>query len=127
MAKNTIMQTSEEVKQVIIVRSDIKMSRGKLVAQTAHASLESYEVAKKTNEKVVKEWIESGQKKIVVKVGSEDALVKLFKAFEFKKVPCALISDAGLTQLPPGTKTALGVGPWYSKELNPLTGGLKLL
>ncbi|HIH50123.1 TPA: peptidyl-tRNA hydrolase, partial [Candidatus Micrarchaeota archaeon] len=45
----------------------------------------------------------------------------------FKKVPCALVSDAGLTQLPPGTKTALGVGPWRSSEIDQFTKGFKLL
>ncbi|EQD36629.1 Peptidyl-tRNA hydrolase, PTH2 domain protein, partial [mine drainage metagenome] len=40
---------------------------------------------------------------------------------------CALVTDAGLTELPPGSKTALGVGPWYSADINQFTSGLKLL
>ncbi|MGI0100119.1 MAG: peptidyl-tRNA hydrolase Pth2 [Candidatus Micrarchaeaceae archaeon] len=117
----------DEIKQVIIIRSDLDMNKGKLAAQAAHASLMSYFQAERSSKAVAKEWLESGEKKIVLKVGDEEALTKLFRAFEFKKVPCALVSDAGLTQLPPGTKTALGVGPWKSSEIDQFTRGLKLL
>lgn len=117
----------DEIKQVIIVRIDIEMGRGKLAAQVAHASLTSYFDAEKRDKDVAREWLESGEKKIVLKVSDEKALTKLYTAFKFKKVPCALISDRGLTQLPPDTKTALGIGPWYSKEIDILTKMLKLL
>jgi len=121
------MKLEEELKQVIIMRSDLEMSRGKLVAQGAHASLMSYFEAEKMDKKLVKDWIDSGEKKIVLKVPDEASLKKLYAAFEYKKVPTALVTDAGLTQLPPGTKTALGVGPWRSSEIDPFTRGLKLL
>ncbi len=76
---------------------------------------------------IASEWLSSGEKKIVLKVGSEEALVKLFNAFKFKNIPCALVSDAGLTELPPGTKTALGIGPWRASEIDKFTSTLKLL
>ena len=117
----------QEIKQAIIVRSDLEMGKGKLAAQAAHASLMSYFKAERMDDSITKEWLDTGEKKIVLKVSDEEALVKLFKAFEFKKVPCALVSDAGLTQLPPGTKTALGIGPWKSEEIEQFTRGLKLL
>lgn len=117
----------EEIKQVIIIRMDIEMSRGKMAAQAAHASLMSYFEAEKQDKSITKEWLSEGEKKIVLKVSDEEALVKLFKAFQFKKVPCALVSDAGLTQLPPGTKTALGIGPWNGSEIDQFTKGMKLL
>lgn len=116
-----------EIKQVIIIRKDLVMGLGKTVTQGAHASLMSYFQAEKADKQLTKEWLETGEKKIVLKVTDEDALVKLFKAFEFKKIPCALVSDAGLTQLPPGTKTALGIGPWKGSEIDQFTKGLKLL
>jgi peptidyl-tRNA hydrolase, PTH2 family len=121
------MQLKEEIKQVIIIRSDLDMNKGKTVAQGAHASLMSYFEAERADEKITREWLATGEKKIVLKVGDEEALTKLYKAFEFKKVPCALVSDAGLTQLPPGTKTALGIGPWKSSEIDLFTKSLKLL
>jgi peptidyl-tRNA hydrolase, PTH2 family len=116
-----------EIKQAIIVRTDIKMGVGKLAAQVAHASLMSYfECAKKDGD-VAAEWLREGEKKIVLKVADEKDLEKLFAAFKFKKIPCALVSDAGLTQVPPGTKTALGIGPWNGAEIDAFTSALKLL
>lgn len=117
----------DEIKQVIIVRKDIKMGVGKLAAQVAHAALMSYLEAEKADEKVAEAWLREGEKKIVLKVDKEEKLTKLYAAFKYKKVPCALVSDAGLTQLPPGTKTALGVGPWNSAEIDAYTSALKLL
>ncbi len=118
---------AEEIKQVIIVRKDIKMGIGKLAAQVGHAAVMSYLEASRENDKIAEEWLKTGGKKIVLKVENEESLRKLFGAFKYKKIPCALITDAGLTQLPPGTVTALGVGPWATRELNPLTSMLKLL
>jgi len=117
----------DEIKQVIIVRADLDMGKGKLSAQVAHGSVSSYLEAEMIDKKIAKEWIDSGQKKIVLKVPDEESLEKLYKAFKFKKVPCALINDAGLTQLPPGTTTVLGIGPWRSEEIDIFTDKLKLL
>ena len=117
----------DEIKQIIIIRKDLKMGIGKTAAQASHASLMSYFECEKTDGKVAKEWLETGEKKIILKVENEETLKKLAAAFKYKKIPCALVTDAGLTAVPPGTLTALGVGPWHSKELNPLTSMLKLL
>src|SRR5271157_2872921 len=116
-----------EIKQARVVRTDIKMGLGKLAAQVAHASLMSYFESEKADSDVAAEWLREGEKKIVLKVADEKDLEKLFAAFKFKKVPCALVNDAGLTQLPPGTKTALGIGPWNSSEIDAFTSALKLL
>jgi PTH2 family peptidyl-tRNA hydrolase len=117
----------EEIKQVIIVRTDIDMGKGKLAAQVAHASLMSYFEAEKKDSAIVNAWLKAGEKKIVLKGESETVLRKLHDAFKFKEVPCALVTDAGLTELPPGTVTALGIGPWKSKEIDVFTSALKLL
>ena len=117
----------DEIKQVIIVRKDLEMGKGKIAAQVAHASLMSYFDAEKMDKRITEDWLATGEKKIVLKVNGEDALVKFYKAFQFKKIPCALVTDAGLTELPPGTKTALGIGPWTSKEIDLLTISLPLL
>ncbi len=116
-----------EVKQVIIIRKDISMSTGKTVAQGAHASVMSYLEALKAHSDIIEQWLSEGQKKIVLKVDDDKAMKRLYEAFKFKKIPCALVNDAGLTQLPPGTMTALAAGPWDRDELDMLTGGLKLL
>ncbi len=117
----------DEVKQVIIMRKDLEMSLGKSVSQGAHASVLAYLEALKANREVVEVWLASGQKKIVLKVDDEAALAKLYQAFKYKKIPCAIVNDAGLTQLAPGTTTALGIGPWKNGEIDAYTKALKLL
>ena len=116
-----------ELKQVIVIRADIEMGKGKMAAQAAHAALMSYLESQKIDKKTSDTWIASGEKKIVLKVDDEKALEMLFRAFQYKKVPCALVTDAGLTQLPPGSKTALGIGPWLSSEIDQITSKIKLL
>lgn len=121
------LKMPEEIKQAIILRTDLEMSKGKTVAQACHASLMSYFEAERADKKIAEEWLKNGEKKIVLKVADEEALIKLFKAFEYKGVPAALVTDAGLTQIPPGSKTALGVGPWKGSEIDQFTKPLKLL
>ena len=62
------------MKQAIILRSDLDMGKGKLVAQGAHASVEC---VRKSKKELVEEWIEEGSRKIVLKVGSEKELIEL--------------------------------------------------
>ncbi len=118
---------ADEIKQVIIIRSDLEMGKGKLAAQAAHASLMSYFEAESLDRSLVKQWLQQGEKKIVLKADGETMLRRLYEAFRYKKIPCALVTDAGLTELPPGSVTALGIGPWKKSELDPLTSALKLL
>jgi PTH2 family peptidyl-tRNA hydrolase len=117
----------DELKQVIIIRSDLDMGKGKLAAQVAHASLMSYLETCKGHKDIADEWISEGEKKIVLKVDGEGDLKRLYEGFKYLNIPSALVTDAGLTEVPPGTKTALGVGPWNSREIDRLTSTLKLL
>lgn len=117
----------EEIKQVILVRSDLDMGKGKMAAQCCHASIMSYLEAVNTDKDTVREWLAGGQKKIVLKVPDDKVIEKLYKAFKFKKIPCAIVNDAGLTQLPPGTITTLGIGPWKKSEIDFFTSALKLM
>jgi PTH2 family peptidyl-tRNA hydrolase len=121
--------SSNDIKQVIVVRTDIKMGKGKLATQVAHAAVEAVFRCMENN--VCREWLEiwrrSGQKKIVVKVDSLAELIELKKKAEELSIPYALIADAGLTQLSPGTVTSLGLGPAPSQLLDSITGLLKLL
>ena len=113
-----------DYKQIIIVRTDLKMGKGKLAAAVAHASLEAF---KKASSKAVKAWELSGNKKVVTKVGSKEELMALKEAAERNKLPCALIKDAGKTQVTPGSETALCIGPAKSDDIDRITKHLKLL
>ncbi|UXM84830.1 aminoacyl-tRNA hydrolase [Methanococcus aeolicus] len=114
-------------KQVIILRNDLKMGKGKLVAQGSHASLISFLNTQKNNPSVAKEWLNEGQKKIVLKVNSEKELFEVFRDANIDGFSCCLIRDAGHTQIPSGTATAVGIGPDKEEKLEKITGKLKLL
>jgi len=112
------------MKQVIVVRSDLKMGKGKLAAQVAHASIASF---LKANFLVKRKWLKEGMKKIVLKVNSEKELLEIYEKAKNAKLPCEIIRDAGHTQLEPGTITALGIGPAEDEKIDKITGNLKLL
>lgn len=111
-------------KQVIVVRTDLKMSRGKIAAQSAHAAVS---VIEKVDKKILASWKREGQKKVVVKVKSEEELSGLKAKCETLKLPCSLVIDAGLTELKPGTSTVLAIGPDNEGKINKATGSLALL
>jgi len=118
-------------KQVIVVRTDLGMSKGKLAAQAAHASLEAalrvMQHDKIFKSDIFKTWRTEGAKKIVLKVESEDALKRLESLAVKAGLKNVLISDAGLTEIPAGTKTALGIGPDEEKRIDKITGNLSAL
>lgn len=111
-------------KQCIVVRTDIILSRGKLAAQVAHAAVSAYEFAEP---RMRKAWKDGGQKKVVLKVSNQRELFELREGARRLNLPTALVTDAGLTEVPPGTITALGIGPAKSEDLDELTGHLTLL
>lgn len=115
------------LKQVIIVRRDLKLGRGKLAAQVAHASLTAYLEAARLKPEWAAKWLETGQRKIVLAAQSLDELLAIKQKIEEEGLPTALIEDAGLTQLEPGTITALAVGPAPEPLIDKTTRHLKLL
>jgi len=112
------------MKQAILIRTDLKMGKGKVASQCAHASVLSYLKAKKYSKN---KWIKEGMKKIVLKVSSGKELKKFYKHAKKEKLPCELIRDAGLTQIKSGTTTALGIGPASDKKIDKIIKKLKLL
>jgi PTH2 family peptidyl-tRNA hydrolase len=121
------MPITPATKQIIVVRKDLHMSVGKLVSQACHACLEASETARKHNLKLWKRWRMDGAKKVIVKVPSLDDLLSLKDKVNKLNLPHALIIDKGLTQLPPNTPTALGIGPIESNIVDDVSGNLKLL
>lgn len=117
----------KEYKQVILVRTDLRMGTGKKCAQSCHASVSASDMVRVQNKNVWKEWKNSGQKKVVLKVQNLEQLKELVKKLEMKNFLHFIVKDAGLTQLSPGTVTAIGIGPVLSEEVDKITGELKLL
>ncbi len=119
-----------EYKQAIILRRDIEMGKGKAAAQAAHASVEAVITIVKSNRREWKEWLEKwlaeGQIKVVLRAESEEELLKIYVEALEAGLPTSIIRDAGKTQLPPGTLTAIAVGPAPSETIDKITGHLKL-
>jgi len=111
-------------KQCLIIRTDIKMSCGKKCVQLAHAAIGAYEHADKA---LKKRWYSEGMKKVVLKATSLQSLYEIKTFAENEGISTSLITDAGRTEIAPGTVTALGLGPAKTEELDKITGDLSLL
>jgi len=115
-----------QYKLVVVIRDDIKISHGKLAAQVAHAAVSCVLQAKKKRAKWFSEWYNEGQRKVVLKVKTLGELRELKDKAARAGLVHSLITDAGLTELPPSTITCLGIGPAPEKEVDPITGSLPL-
>ncbi len=111
------------MKQVILARKDLKMEKGKLAVQVAHASLKA---ALKTEKKFLNEWIDSGMKKVVLKVDSKKDLVKFKNLAEISGLKAALITDAAKTFFKKPTTTCLAIGPDTEEKIDEITGNLPM-
>ena len=114
----------EKYKQVILVRKDLKLPKGKLAVQVAHASVES---VLKSDKKIVSFWRSEGMKKVVLSVSDLKELLEYKKYADEAKLINSLITDAGLTVVKPGTITCLSIGPDESEKIDKLTKNLKML
>lgn len=111
-------------KQAIVVRKDLNLSPGKIAAQVAHAAIGAY---KKSSSKDVKRWEKQGSKKVVLKAKDVKQLVHLKGDAEKTGLNSYLVTDAGRTEIPSGTKTALAIGPDEEDKIDKITGSLPLL
>lgn len=114
-------------KQVIVFRSDLRLSKGKTAAQAGHAAVSAAEQARKHCKKWFEDWLEEGQCKIAVRVKNEETMAELEMQAKKSGLPCASIVDRGLTEIPPGTVTCLGIGPAPVERIDRITGALRLL
>lgn len=132
------------VKQVIIIRKDLKMTKGKMIAQGSHASLgvvlgmmerrenvngDGYTLSINVGENSpLQTWLDTIFTKICVYVNSEDELVDLYNKAVENNLPACIITDRGLTHFKGvPTKTALAIGPCLSEDVDKITGHLRLL
>jgi len=137
-----------QTKQVIVIRKDLKMRKGKMCSQSTHASMKV--ILDKMDKKIMHdpniapdyieysfnvvqgtpwyEWLTGSFTKIVVYVNSEQELLDLYDQAKSKELPCSLIQDRGFTEfhgVP--TYTAVAIGPWWSEVIDEITGDLPLL
>ncbi len=143
--------TTPAPKQVIVMRKDLNMRKGKMVAQGAHASMavilnllqteakyyhwgaagttETYTYHMELHpQSPIRQWLTDKFTKICVSVDSEQELIDIYNKAREANIPSALITDSGLTEfngVP--TNTCCAVGPWHAEEIDKITGHLKLL
>lgn len=134
-----------DVKQVIVIRRDLKMRRGKEIAQGAHASMAwltsrlrerfrelpsevgggAMAMAEFSN--VEWQWISGNFRKITVTVNSEEELWEIHDKARAAGITSVMVTDAGLTEFSGNpTLTALAVGPDFDEKIDPITGHLAL-
>lgn len=131
-----------KIKQVIVMRHDLGMRRGKQIAQGSHASMAfltrrmihegvhpiTARNHKITVSKVEEEWFMSSFAKVCVRVNSEEELMEIYDKAKEAGLEVHLITDSGKTEFHgEPTNTCLAIGPDYSDKIDPITGELKLL
>ncbi|KAM3498431.1 hypothetical protein MY10362_008246 [Beauveria mimosiformis] len=125
--------TNEECKLVLVVRTDLGMTKGKIAAQCSHATLACYKALAdnpdpdSTERKMLARWEKYGQAKIAVQVKSQDDMLQLCRKARGMGLTAEVVKDAGRTQIEAGSMTVLGVGPAPRSLIDEVTGHLKLL
>ncbi|MGQ0639040.1 MAG: peptidyl-tRNA hydrolase Pth2 [Nitrososphaerota archaeon] len=115
------------IKQVVVVRKDLDMGTGKIAAQVGHACVLGAEHVRKSHPDWYNEWESSGQEKVVVKVSSLKQLEEVKKHAISLDLPWSEVTDAGHTQIAPGTVTCISIGPAPEVTVDKVTKDLKLL
>lgn len=118
------------IKQVIVIRKDLKVRKGKMIVQGAHASLMAYlsALGNRGNMMQVYEWLQTHkQTKICVGVESEEELFEIHRAAQAASLPCSLVLDAAHTEFDKPTNTAVAIGPADAEQIDKITSHLKLL
>lgn len=121
---------AKPTKLALVVRGDLKMSKGKTAAQCAHAAVMCYQTASQGSEAqhaILQHWCRMGQPKIVLRVDNYEQLSGLKTQAEQASVVASMVRDAGRTQLEAGTATVLGLGPATAADVDKLVAHLKLL
>ena len=125
-----IVFTGGELKQVYIVRTDLDMGKGKIAAQCCHAAVKAYRDISSMDgsaKEALEQWEWQGSRKVVVKISSEDELRNVILSAKKKGLYATTIRDAGKTQIPSGSMTVGVIGPANEKEIDQVSGHLKLL
>lgn len=125
-AGKSLGSEDDNYKLVLIVRTDLKMGKGKAAAQCAHAAVMAYKQAKRKEPRILKEWEDCGQAKVVLKVETEEEMLQLATCARANGLMTSIVCDAGRTQIASGSKTVLGIGPGPVDLIDEVSGHLKL-
>jgi peptidyl-tRNA hydrolase, PTH2 family len=117
---------SFHAKMVIVVRTDLKMTTGKVAAQCVHAALGAYRIALETSSQSLLAWEESGEKTVCLRCSSLKELLALQTAADEAGLVHFLVRDAGRTQVDCGSETVLAIGPAWEHLVDAVTGSLGL-
>lgn len=123
-------QFDNSPKMVFVINMELKMKPGKISAQVAHAALDLYrKIESRSSVKyklLLNTWNSQGETMVVLKGTNTEHLRDLRNAADSKRMPCSIVTDAGRTQVEPGSQTVLAI-LGTSGEIDSITGKLKLL
>lgn len=114
-------------KLVILIRQDLKLPKGKMAVQAAHAAVEATLISLKNDESLVKKWRMGGQKKVALKVADEKDIYKFKQIAKDYNLTTAIITDAGKTVVAPGTVTCMAIGPASEETIDQVTRDLSMM
>jgi len=112
-------------KLVVVMREDLKLSKGKACAQTGHAVLDCF--LRSDDSKLLRDWMNEGGKKIVLKTKKLEDIFSLKEAAKRAGLVTSVIKDAGHTEIKPGTVTCIGIGPDKEEKIDKVTKDLQPL
>ena len=112
---------------VLVIRGELRLTEGKAAAQAAHAAVMLVRLAERRDPATLEAWFAEGQRKIVLGVPTLAELEGVEREARARKIPTVWVEDAGFTEVPPGTRTCLGLGPALGDRIDPVTGKLPLL
>jgi peptidyl-tRNA hydrolase, PTH2 family len=113
-----------EYKQAILIRDDLKLPKGKMASQAAHAAVEA---VLRSSDAMVSAWRSQGSKKVVLKVSTLEELYRFVRFAQTEKLVASVITDAGRTVIEPGTVTCAALGPADEVSIDKVVGNLKLM
>ncbi len=112
---------------MLIVRGELRLTAGKAAVQAAHAAVLLARRAEAQAPAEFAAWWEAGQRKVALVVPTLGEMEELERRARAAHLATVWVEDAGMTEVPPGTRTCLGIGPARDTELDPITGALELL
>ena len=121
------MPQTDELTMVLVTRSDLNLSKGKLAAQCSHAAAECILKVRRTAPKTLERYLSKGARKIVCSTSNLDSLKRIFGEANEAGLVSYMVKDAGHTEIPAGTVTVVGIGPGPRSTIDTITSSLPLV